>query len=626
MSTKQAKAKAARVLRTGGSQAAAGRAAGRCTRQIQRWLQDDPTFAAQVRHETLITAGHLREPEGLPLVTDPLEGLPPSKAWVSVPDCAIVGSALHPSHDASVTNNRDPDSGRPRRFTPEVAASVVQLELVRRPERIAVVRAALAAGDAPDDDPHAVLVPLTVAGLHHVQRHPNDLDLVIRFRTDFRAFLDLWQFTDQETGTIRRLGEVLWPAQEEFVCTTALREWVFFLKARKLGETTIACAYDAWVMRSRDTNARVHLFSRRDDAAQDLLNIVRDGLEHLPTWLQLPVVRSTTHEYVIRGGIDDRRLAKAYPADTETAVENSCTHGHVDEWARMGNPRKVWQAIEPTMAGSCHIVTTGLGPTNYSSDYWRRCLAGDAPHHPCFIGALARPDRTQAWLKGKRKGMDEQQFRQEYPVTWEDALSGGGEFVFRSRDLEGTTRYPRGMFSSRTAYEAHWRFPSGSRKYVKAWDIGREKDAAVGIVLDVTEDVHDVVAYRRLRGAPYPQIQREIEALHKAYPGTTVIEDNAAGQAVRENLKLPEHQVIGFSTSPSSKARIIQQLRIATESWLIQWDRDACPQLDAEMRGYQLPDDNVVQDSVMALAIALEHAPYAHRGGRVIRLGIPGAV
>ena len=36
------------------------------------------------------------------------------------------------------------------------------------------------------------------------------------------------------------------------------------------------------------------------------------------------------------------------------------------------------------------------------------------------------------------------------------------------------------------------------------------------------------------------------------------------------------------------------------------------------MRGYQLPDDNVEQDSVIALAIALEHAPHAHRGGRIL--------
>ena len=205
--------------------------------------------------------------------------------------------------------------------------------------------------------------------------------------------------------------------------------------------------------------------------------------------------------------------------------------------------------------------------------------------------------------------MDEQQFRQEYPTTWQDALFGGGEFVFKSRDLDHAPEDTYGFGPAREG-----------RKYVKAWDIGRHQDAAVGLVLDVTEDIHDVVDYKRLRGVPYPQIQREIERMHLAYPGITVIEDNAAGQAVRENLDLPEHQVIGFNTTPSSKARIIQQLKIAVQSWCIKWDADACPQLDAEMRGYQLPDDNVVQDSVIALAIALEHAPHAHRGGRVGRI------
>jgi hypothetical protein len=280
----------------------------------------------------------------------------------------------------------------------------------------------------------------------------------------------------------------------------------------------------------------------------------------------------------LRVGHDDRRLAKAYPGDNETAVESSCTHGHVDEWARMGNPQRVWQAIEPTMAGSCHIVTTGLGPMNYSSTYWQRCLAGDARHHPCFIGALARPDRTKAWLKAQRGGMDEQQFRQEYPVTWQDALSGGGEFIFTQTELEQAATDFRGLGPAQPGHT-----------YVTAWDIGRYQDAAVGIVLDITEDVHDVVAYRRLRGASYPQIQREIEALHKAYPGITAVEKNAAGAAVLENLNLPEHELEGFTTTRDSKARIIQQLKLKMQQWCIKWDAEACPQLDAEMRGYQIP-------------------------------------
>jgi hypothetical protein len=482
---------AARVLRSGASQAEAARKANVRKRTIQRWLKD-PEFAARSVRRSVITLGHLPEPNAPLPATDPLDGLPPSKAWVSAAGRTVLGSVLHPLASYTITNNRDPETGRARQFTAEVAASVVQVELVATPQRADAVTTALSAGHAPDDEPDAIIVPLTLAGLLHVQSSPDDLEYLIRVAGDFRAFLDRWHFRDQERGAIRVLGEVLWPAQEEFVRTTAAAEacdpqtgkdWVFFLKARKLGETTIACAYDAWVLRFRDTNARVHLFSRREDAARELLVAVKEGLEQLPAWLQLPVTRSTADVYELRVGPDDRRLAKAYPADNETAVESSCTHGHVDEWARTGNPQKVWQAIEPTMAGSCHIVTTGLGPMNYSSTYWQRCLAGDARHHPCFIGALARPDRTKAWLNAQRSGMDEQQFRQEYPMTWQDALSGGGDFIFTQTELEQAATDFRGL---RAAQPGH--------TYVTAWDIGRYQDAAVGIVLDITEDIHDVVA------------------------------------------------------------------------------------------------------------------------------------
>jgi hypothetical protein len=519
-----------------------------------------------------------------------------------------------------VTSNRDPDSGRPRRFAAEVAASIVQVELISSSERAEEVAAALAAGHAPADGPESVIVPLTLAGLYHLQRHADDLDLFIRAATDFRAFLDLWQFTDQESGQNRTLGEVLWPAQEEFVRITAAHRWVYVLKARKLGETTIACAFDAWVLRFRDRNARVHLFSRREDAARELLAAVKGGLERLPAWLQLPVTRSTAEIFELGAGRDDRRIAKAYPADNETAVENSCTHGHIDEWARMGNPRKVWQAIEPTMAGSCHIVTTGLGPTNYSSIYWRRSQAGDTRHQPCFIGVLERPDRTQAWLSAQRRSMDDEQFRQEYPQTWEDALSGGGVYVFKSAECELAAEYARGIFPSRATFEARWPFERGSRKYIKAWDIGRHQDAAVGIVLEVTTGVHQVVGYERLRGQSYATIQQHIERMHAAWPGLTVIEDNAMGAAVRENLDIPEEQLRGFQTTKPSKARIIAQLKLALQNQTLKWNPRDCPQLDAEMRGYQLPDDNVVQDSVIALAIAEEYAPEAHisSGGRIL--------
>ena len=324
--------------------------------------------------------------------------------------------------------------------------------------------------------------------------------------------------------------------------------------------------------------------------------------------------------YELGASVDDQRLAKAYPADNETAVENSCTHGHVDEWARMGNPRKVWQAIEPTMAGSCHIVTTGLGPTNYTSTYWRRCLAGDAPHHPCFVGALERPDRTKAWLEGKRRGMDEDQFRQEYPTSWEDALSGGGQLLFDHATLTArpTTHAaaastPRTPTTKQTGTSHPARASTSPPGTSAATTTPPSASSSTSPRTSTTSSATAASA-----APPTHTIQHEIEAMHHAWPGLTVIEDNAAGQAVRENLNLPEHKVIGFTTTASSKARIIQQLRIAVQHWHITWHPEVCPQLDAEMRGYQLPDDNVVQDSVIALAIALEHAAHAHQGGRIL--------
>lgn len=448
----------------------------------------------------------------------------------------------------------------------------------------------------------------------YLKNHPEDRQKLLAAATSFRQFLNYWRFRDQRTGEVKILGEVLWPSQEEFVRVAMTHPWVYYLKARKLGETTIETAWDGWVARFRDVNARVHLFSRRDEAAQEILREVIFGLSGLPEWMQLPVARQNSHEYELKAGPVDRRLIKAYPADNDTAVEATCTHGHVDEWQRMGNPRRVWQAIEPSMAGSCHIVTTGMGPANFGSEYWRKCLSGDTRHYACFIGALSRPDRDEAWLRAMRKELPELEFRREYALSWEDALFGGGDYVFNPEEIEGAARDARGLMSA----EEGKKLVVQPRRYVKAWDIGRHQDAAVGIVLDVTENVHDVVGYYRLRGVPYPELQWKIEQVHAEYPGPTAIEKNGPGEAVMENLKLPQEQLIGYQTSGSSKPRMIANLQVVLQNEQLKWNPEQCPQLNSEMQGYMIPDDAVIQDSVMALAIAEECSSKAFLTGRVM--------
>ena len=99
------------------------------------------------------------------------------------------------------------------------------------------------------------------------------------------------------------------------------------------------------------------------------------------------------------------------------------------------------------------------------------------------------------------------------------------------------------------------------------------------------------------------------EGYHRAFARSsfTVIEDNAIGAAVADNLDIPVHQLRRFTTSRASKERIIETLRRHLQLQIIQFS-PTLTQLASELRDYRLPDTNCVQDSVIALAIAVEHA------------------
>jgi len=160
-------------------------------------------------------------------------------------------------------------------------------------------------------------------------------------------------------------------------------------------------------------------------------------------------------------------------------------------------------------------------------DYYLRSEAGETRHTPVFVSALERPDRSPAWLEQKRRQEGKWRSRRNYPLTAEDAFTAAGEPYFAPELLEAAQR------------EAMQ--PSPARKgdrYLKAWDIGR-KDPSVCVVLrapsqDEVQVLH-VVAYERLVGEDFPVIQREIEAMHRQYPGPTIVEANSIGKPVIQN-------------------------------------------------------------------------------------------
>lgn len=569
---------------------------------IRRWVKRDPEWMLLVRGQGVLQVGpvKLQVDHNAPTFDDVGDE---SLAWVA------------PSLPAS-------ESAPDQRVLGSIAVeNAEQLKVVLVPaDRVQKVRDELAAGRIPYL-PDAPTFPLRGDALPALT-DPADVSLLCALASDdqaeaFRAFLSVWRFRAQETKDIRTLGDELWEAQDIFIEQMCANPHVYLLKARKLGQSTIAVAYAAFALRVRDTNARVHLFSRAERAALELLAAFKFGLDNLPTWLRLPMERETQREIVYSAGIHDMRHVISYPTSDATAVEATATHSHIDEWADMPRPDVVYQSLEPTFsAPGCTslICTTGSGPANPSAAYFKDCLNGEGLHLPLFIPATARPGRDETWLAQKRRQMRVNAFRTEYALSWMDAIAGTAEYEFESEDIDRCTQYCR-YRSDGHRLAVPFGQPLEKHRYITAVDVG-VKDATVILTLDVTTDVFEVANLERYVGLSYPLIQAHIMEAHRKFNGPTVIESNAMGLAVIQNLNLPEHEVIPFNTNQTSKARIIEGLAARIANNELQYDPHLCEQLDTELRGYVFPDDNIVQDCCMALMIACDqaHQTYSKQG------------
>lgn len=123
--------------------------------------------------------------------------------------------------------------------------------------------------------------------------------------------------------------------------------------------------------------------------------------------------------------------------------------------------------------------------------------------------------------------------------------------------------------------------------------------------------VWNVVHYHRLVGQDFPSIQGEIEAMHRQYPGPTVVEANSIGLPLIQNLRLPQSELIEHTTTQASKQTMLTGLEIQLQQQTLKIHPDF-QQLLAELADYRLPDSSLTQDSVMALGFAVTNAHHAH--------------
>src|SRR4051794_24863739 len=101
---------------------------------------------------------------------------------------------------------------------------------------------------------------ISAGGLRLLRDDPEQRRIFVACALSFRAFLDHWQFIPEgQPPTL--LGANLWTAQDIYVRATESHHSIYFLKARQLGESTIACAFDGWRMRFGGVNCRVSILA-----------------------------------------------------------------------------------------------------------------------------------------------------------------------------------------------------------------------------------------------------------------------------------------------------------------------------------------------------------------------------
>jgi hypothetical protein len=349
------------------------------------------------------------------------------------------------------------------------------------------------------------------------------------------------------------------------------------VKARQIGMSQ-AVGLEASHKAAYTPDSTVLLVSRNEKLAANLLGYCYTAIETARD--ELPALtRQSQSEIEFANGSRIMSL----PANRSTGRGFAAGDVYLDEFAFQEYAEDIYRSVSPILGhgGRLTVLSTPDGRANHFFRLWSGIDGGEWSRH--LFDWRACPVYDDAWYERERPNYTAQNWASEYECDF----IASGQAVFRDEDIK---RCEDGWLGLQPAQPG--------RHYITAWDIGRRADATVGVTLDVSAEPWQLVAYERLLGVPYPAIQQRIELRHAAYPGEHWIESNGVGDPVMENLHV---SVDPFTTTRKSKADAITALALAHEQGTL---KHGVKQLAVECQLYQWDDKDLIQDSVMAAAIA----------------------
>jgi hypothetical protein len=458
-----------------------------------------------------------------------------------------------------------------------------------------------------------------------------------------------------------------WPFQQDFLkCRERFRA---INKPRQCGISTIAAAEAAWEFDNLP-GAQIVIISKDKDAAVNfhkyVYNILRSVRKNNPKAPKL--VKENERETTNENGARIVSLA----AGKEAGRSFSATHLYFDELAFAQYAEDIWQAASATLAqtkGRVTAISTPKGKANLFFTIFdsppQKDLAGkltglnemgfktfsygwwDVPTYNPFyheyIEAKEAGDKkmVEYWIdKARSEGEWYRSERPKYtPLAWKQEFEGAFDAhkgaVFSTRSLERVFRrnYLRQIDDPDRLITEWWSLnedakPEKNRLYYTGIDLGRKGDATVILTYDVTDfDPRERDSFGRITAPAKVVDYKWIE------PGT--LEWSEIERIAKTHLKMwqPESQHDGSGTGDSfseavygysdpfvftkeSKRNTVTTVQHAFDYAAVMLPKIA--RLYREHQKYEWDDDDIVQDTVMANALAI---PQFYDGGAEIILG-----
>lgn len=345
------------------------------------------------------------------------------------------------------------------------------------------------------------------------------------------------------------------------------------LKARQTGLST-TIALEALFYALHRPYDRTLFVSRNEKLAGLLIQYVQVAVAGLANPPRL--VSESQSKLVFPNGSEIVSL----PANPATGRGYPASRVYLDEAAFIAYDELIMQGIMPTLStgGQMTVQSTANGRNNLFFNLWSGLVGGEWSRHRVHFSDCPRYDA--AWEAQTRASMTRQAFAEEFDL---DFLTSG-DAVFDPADLARCL--------------VDWNpDPDGCEQIINAWDIGRRRDHTVGISIGRRDDVWHEVAYERVL-EPYPAVQVRIDQRTRSLGGKTHVESNGPGDPVIENLTTKAEP---FVTTARTKVQAIQALQLLIQQGRFKYGSE---QLGRELGLYQWDDHALIQDSVIATAIA----------------------